>query len=163
MTRRLSYLFVSINIVALVISIAGKPHALPLLVGVGLIGLLWMAAITKRWAWANHLSFLGLVGVATLAMWLEMPTVGLVVGAGCSLVAWDLTDFQRRLDHAAQDDDIRPIEHRHVGLIFLVTVAGLVLSGLALVTQLEISFGWIFLAGLLGGLGLWGLATWVDR
>lgn len=163
MNRRVWLLFVGLTCLGLAVSSLAQAYALTYTLGVVATCGGWIVAMRKKWWWLSDLAFAALVGAAALGAWLKYPTLGLAFGACCSLVAWDLADFQRRLERADPADDLRTIEMLHLRRILSVAGIGMLLSALALLIPLQVAFGWIFLAGLLAMIGLWRLAAWVDR
>lgn len=71
-----------------------------------------------------------------------------------SLAAWDVSDFSRRLQKAAREDDLRQLKEKHVTRLTLLSGIDVVLILAALILRVRISFGWMFLFALGAILGM---------
>ncbi len=136
------------------------------LVGAGItacMGLAWLWANGMRWRWSSPLGLLAAVGSVAAGLWLKLPAPGLLVGSATALLAWDLVDFTHRLEHALPGDDQQTLEHSHLRWVFMLVAGGLALSGLAMLIQLHISFGWTFFFSLVTVIGIWRISAWLDN
>jgi hypothetical protein len=123
-------------------------------IGCIVIGLLWLLSQWRRLDWAASLGMLVFTCASALGVWVGLSPFLLAISVLGSLLAWDLADFSRRLRRAAPEDDLRPLEERH--LLRLAGLGGLslVLTLAALIIRLQVSFGWLFLLAIAAVLGL---------
>jgi len=128
-----------------------------------LFGLGWLLAAWRRWTWFAALGLFLLVAAAVFGLWIGLPFGWMIAGTLGGLFAWDLSDFARRLQQAAPDDDRRALERRHLTRITLVALAGLGLASIAMAVKLEFTFEWALLLAVVTALGLLQLAGWLRR
>jgi len=95
------------------------------------LGALWLAAHWRKWYWFSSVGLLSTIIAAAYGVWREFPPIWMLLGALGGLLAWDLSDFARRLSYAAPMDDTQGMERRHLERVGIVTVLGL---GLALLS-----------------------------
>jgi hypothetical protein len=133
--------------------------ARPLLI----LGALWLFAGWKRWTWFSAIALLLAVALAGFGLWIELSTPWMIAGALGALLAWDLTDFMRRLRLVARTDDLRGIERRHLTRSTIVALAGLSLASIPMLVRLEFTFEWVVLLTLVAALGVTQLVAWLRR
>jgi hypothetical protein len=133
--------------------------ARPLLV----LGALWLFAGRQRWVWFSTVALVILVALAGYGLWTELSPGWMIAGALGGLLAWDLTDFMRRLRFAPLMADLRALERRHLTRLTLVAVVGILLASIPMLVRLEFSFEWIMLLTLVAALGVTQLVAWLRR
>lgn len=137
--------------------------------GLLLFGALWALAGWRGWTWFSSLGILSLVALAGFGLWIEIPPGWMISGALGGLLAWDLSDFMRRLRFAArqgipkQYDELKSLEHRHLARLTVIALAGLLLASMAMLVRLEFTFEWAMLLTLAVILGVTQLAAWLRR
>jgi hypothetical protein len=94
-------------------------------------------------------------------LWIELSPGWMVTGALGALLAWDLTDFMRRLRYAPLMEDLRALERRHLARLTIVTLIGVALASVAMLVRLEFTFEWIMLLTLVAVLGITQLVSWL--
>jgi len=162
MTRPLLFLFVALAVASLVAAFSLAGYFLPVLVLL-LFGVLWMAALLRRWAWASAVGLFAVYGFAAAGFWLRLSTGLLLTSALAGFLSWDLTSFAQRLRLAAPEDDVAGLERRHLLRLFLVALAGMILCLGALYLPAKVSFGWSLLLVLLGVWGIGRVVNWLMR
>ncbi len=118
-----------------------------------LLAVLWLFAHFRKWYWFSSVALLAVILAAAYGVWHGFPTVWMLLGAVGGLLGWDLSDFARRLSYAAQMDDTRGMERRHLERVAIVATLGL---GLALLSAFihfqhlafEVAVGLVLLAAL---------------
>jgi hypothetical protein len=118
-----------------------------------LLGALWLAAHWRKWYWFSSVGLLITIIAAAYGVWREFPTIWMLLGALGGLLAWDLSDFARRLSYAAPMDDTQGMERRHLERVGIVAALGL---GIALLSEFihirrlafEVAVGLVLLAAL---------------
>ncbi len=116
------------------------------------VGLPWLlrgrsSSVWIAWLTAGVLAMASACGAALGAnAWL------LVIGLVGALSAWDLDAFARQL--WSVDEVVQELERRHLARLLIVAALSLVLTGLALTVQLQLSFGVALALGLVALVGL---------
>ena len=118
-----------------------------------LLPVLWIIAHFRKWYWFSSVALVVIILAAAYGVWQGFPTVWMLLGAVGGLLAWDLSDFARRLSYASPMDDTRSLERRHILRAGIVAALGL---GLALVSvflrferlAFEVAVGLVLLAAL---------------
>jgi hypothetical protein len=118
-----------------------------------LLAVLWLVAHFRKLYWFSSIALVATILAAAYGMWHGFPTVWMLLGAVGGLLAWDLSDFARRLGYASPMDDTRSMERRHLERVGIVAALGL---GLALLSvfihfrrlAFEVAVGLILLAAL---------------
>jgi hypothetical protein len=134
-----------------------------------LFGALWIFAGWRCWTWFSSLGILSLVALAGFGLWVELPPGWMLSGALGGLLAWDLSDFMRRLRFAAgqgtpkQYDELKSLERRHLARLTVIALAGLLLASIAMLVRLEFTFEWVVLLTLVTVLGATQLVAWLRR
>jgi hypothetical protein len=118
-----------------------------------LLGLVWLFAHFRKWYWFSSIALLVIVIAAAYGVWLEYPAVWMLLGAVGGLLAWDLSDFARRLSYASPMDDTRSLELRHLERAGIVAALGLGLALLSVFLRFErlafeVAVGLLLLAAL---------------
>lgn len=131
--------------------------------GLLILGALWLFAGRQRWVWFSTIALVILVSLAAVGLWIDLSTGWLITGALGALLAWDLTDFMRRLRFAPLMDDLRALERRHLTRLTIVTVVGVFLASIAMLVRVEFTFEWIMLLTLIAVLGVTQLVSWLRR
>lgn len=130
-------------------------------------GVLWVFAEWRGWTWFSSLGFLAMVALAALGLWIELPPGWMFAGALGGLLAWDLSDFMRRLRFALEKgapgkyDEWKNLERHHLARLALVALVGILLSGLSMLIHLAFSFEWVILSALVTALGAALLVAWL--
>lgn len=131
--------------------------------GLLVLGALWLFAGRQRWVWFSTLALVITVFLAAFGLWIELPSGWMISGALGALLAWDLTDFMRRLRFAPLMDDLRALERRHLTRLTIVTVIGVLLASIPMLVRMEFTFEWIMLLTLVAVLGVTQLVSWLRR
>jgi hypothetical protein len=87
----------------------------------------------------------------------------MIAGALGGLLAWDLSDFMRRLKFVHITDDKRGLERRHLTRVTIVALGGMLLATIAILVRLEFTLEWMMLLALVGALGVTQLVAWLRR
>lgn len=135
----------------------------PLVQGLLILGVLWLFAGRRRWTWFSTIALLLLVTLAGMGLWFGLSPGWMIAGALGGLMAWDLTDFMRRLQFAPLMDDTRPLERRHLTRLTIVALVGVFLASIAILVRLEFTFAWGVVLTLVAVLGMTQLVTWLRR
>lgn len=113
------------------------------------LGLLWMIGQWRVWSWANSLGLLSFTVAAVVGVWLGLPAGWMLLGTVATLAAWDLSDFDQRLQNAQQAQGQQELTRAHLQRLTFVLGLGLLLGSIALSVQLDFGFWWALLLGLL--------------
>ena len=117
------------------------------------LGILWLLAQWKRYYWFSSLALFAIIIAAASGVWVEFPTIWMLLGALGGLLGWDLSDFARRLSYAAPTDDVAGMERRHLARVGIVAALGFGLALLSLYVRIntlafEVAVGLVLLAAL---------------
>jgi hypothetical protein len=127
------------------------------------LGVVWLFAGRQRWVWFSTIALVLLVALAGFGVWIQLSPGWMIAGSLGGLVAWDLTEFMRRLRFAPLRDDVRDLERRHLTRLTIVVLIGTVLASIAMLVRLEFTFEWIVLLTLVAALGITQLVSWLRR
>jgi hypothetical protein len=130
-----------------------------------LLAVLWAASLWRRWYWFASLGLLVAVTAAAYGMWLGAEAVmnWMIAGAVGNLIAWDLTDFIRRLYLGAREDHSRSLERGHLARAAILAVVGMLVGSIPLIINLQFSFEWGVLLVLVAAFGVTQLVSWLRR
>jgi hypothetical protein len=131
--------------------------------GLLILGALWLLAGWKRWTWFSIIAILLTVALAGFGLWIELSPGWMIAGALGGLLAWDLSDFMRRLKFVHFTDDKRGLERRHLTRVTIVALIGMSLASVAMLVRLEFTLEWMMLLALVGILGVTQLVAWLRR
>jgi len=131
--------------------------------GLLVLGVLWLFAGRQRWLWFSTIALVIVVFLASFGLWIQLSPGWMISGALGALLAWDLTDFMRRLRFAPLMDDLRGLERRHLTRLTIVALIGATLASIAMLVRLEFTFEWIVLLTLVAALGVTQLVSWLRR
>jgi len=131
--------------------------------GLLVLGVLWLFAGWKRWTWFSTIAILLMVALAGFGLWSALSPGWMIAGAVGGLLAWDLTDFMRRLQFVHFTDDKRGLERRHLLRVTIVALIGMLLASIAILVRLEFTLEWMMLLALVGVLGVTQLVAWLRR
>jgi hypothetical protein len=131
--------------------------------GLLVLGAIWLFAGRRSWTWFSTIMLLLLVTLAGIGLWFGLSPGWMISGALGGLMAWDLTDFMRRLRFAPLMDDTRELERRHLTRLTIVALAGVFLASIAMLVRLEFTFEWVMLLTLVAVLGVTQLVAWLRR
>ena len=134
-----------------------------LVYGLLALGAFWLYAGWRRWAWASSGIILILVAAAGYGLWIELSPGWMIAGALGALLAWDLSEFLRRLKVAPKTDDLRGMQRRHLARLTIVALTGLLLASISMLVRLEFTLEWMMLLAVVGVLGITQLVAWLRR
>ena len=116
-----------------------------------LLGIIWLLAHWRKYYWFSSVALFVTLIAAAFGIWVEFPTMWMLLGALGGLLGWDLSDFARRLSYAASTDDIVGMERRHLARVGIVAALGFGLALLSLYVHInrlafEVAVGLVLLA-----------------
>lgn len=126
-------------------------------------GALWAFALIRRRTWSSALGLFASLAVAAAGLWFGLAPGWMLAGALFALLTWDLTDFERRLRLAAEEDDVKGLARVHLARLSLVALIGFALASIAMIARVQFSFEWTALMALVAALGLSQLIGWMRR
>jgi hypothetical protein len=117
------------------------------------LGILWILAHWRKLHWASSVAFLLTLVGAGYGVWHGLTIMWMLLGALGGLLAWDLSDFARRLSYASPKDDIHGMQRRHLERVGIVAALGFGLAWLSVVIRIErlafeVAVGLVLLAAL---------------
>ena len=116
-----------------------------------ILGVVWLLAHWRKYYWCSSVALFVTLIAAAFGVWVEFPTIWMLLGALGGLLGWDLSDFARRLNFAAGTDDIVGMERRHLARVGIVAALGFGLALLSLYIRInrlafEVAVGLVLLA-----------------
>ena len=116
-----------------------------------ILGIVWLLAQWRKYYWFSSLALFVTLIAAAFGVWIEFPTIWMLLGALGGLLGWDLSDFARRLSYAASTDDTVGMERRHLARVGIVAALGFGLALLSLYIRInrlafEVAVGLVLLA-----------------
>ena len=121
----------------------------------------WLIAVWRRWRWFSYVGVTLYFLAAALGLWfLNFPPGWMFGGAVMGLLAWDLMHFGYRLRFAADGQERRRIELRHLVRVAVLGILGLAFSSLAMILQVRLTFDWIVFTAIVVALGLSQIIRW---
>ena len=128
---------------------------------IAVFGAIWLLAVWQRWRWFANLGLAVYFLAAALGLWfLNFPPGWMFGGAILALLAWDLTYFRYRQIFAASDGERRSVELRHLLRVSALAILGFGLASLAMVLQVQFTFGWMSFLAIVVALGLSQIIRW---
>lgn len=124
-----------------------------------LLGVVWLFMKWRNWNWFSPWALLVVVISAAYGLWIELPFGWMMLGAIGGLLAWDLTDFSKRLSYAAPSDDVAGMQRRHLARVGIVAGLGGLLGLIAFVVRIQLPFEVVAGLVILTVLGLARLIT----
>ncbi|OGF55777.1 MAG: hypothetical protein A2Z21_03845 [Candidatus Fraserbacteria bacterium RBG_16_55_9] len=111
------------------------------------LGLLWLIGQWRSWSARSSVGLIGFAAAAAFGTWLGLPPGWMLLSTVAALVTWDLDDFSLRLQSAVEGE--LQLRRWHFQRLLITVSLGLLLGGIALSIQVELTFWWALLLGLL--------------
>jgi hypothetical protein len=127
---------------------------------VALLGVAWLVLHLRRNTRFIDAAFILFGLISTGVIWAGVPHLLALAGMVFSLLAWDLTAFESRLERTSNREDAARMEWAHFARLVLVIglgVGGVIIAG---VIKVNLTLG---SALLLAIVGIWGISTLVYR
>ncbi|MBK9714870.1 MAG: hypothetical protein IPO81_26775 [Kouleothrix sp.] len=152
---------VAVGVVVATLTLAASTADWALALAAGAIGALWLAGLWRGWPWVATIGLAGVVSLAALGAWRQMPTLAALTAACVGVIAWDLDGFARRLWAAGRVEARERLVRAHLRRLLVAAGLGWAAGALALGVRVRLSFGWALLLGLLAIACLWRVMAWV--
>jgi hypothetical protein len=110
---------------------------------------LWLISFHNSWKWGNPLGFVGFITIASLGTWMEISLIWLLIGFTGALIGWNLSDLLSQEKIADRLDNLVQLERVHLIRITVISVIGITLSLLATTINIQITFAWALLLGII--------------
>ncbi|NLG74519.1 MAG: hypothetical protein GX495_21050 [Chloroflexi bacterium] len=118
------------------------------------LGLLAAASILSTQTWVPSTVLFLHALIAAAGFWINLQAALLVAGLVCSLTAWDLDHFARRLKAVGRIENTTRRIRMHITRLLTVSLGGFLLAYAALRVPVNLEFGAAFALGLLVVLAL---------
>lgn len=135
----------------------------PVMAAVWIFGSLWMILAWRRQEWVSSLALILYTGLSAFGVWLDADTALAAAVCALTLAAWDLTNFHRRAQLIAADDDRRGLEIRHILQVSLLMLAGWILALVSVNLKIKLTFEWVAALIVVILFGLGQLVRWLRR
>ncbi len=126
-------------------------------------GLLWLYSQWRGWNWFSSLGLFLAILAAMIGLWFDFMFEWIFSGAIFALFAWDLTDFRQKVHFMTSREDIKGMQRRHIARLYILALAGLILTSIMLSMRAQFSFEWAVLLVFVIMLGLLQLPAWIRR
>ena len=126
-------------------------------------GVFWLYAGWRRWTWFSTIGILLSVSLAGFGLYIELSPGWMIAGALGGLMAWDLSDFMRRIYFAPDSADLPAMQRRHLARLTIVATIGVALSSISMAVRLEFTLESMMLLALVAVLGVTQLVGWLRR
>lgn len=128
-----------------------------------ILGAVWLVTAWRGWSWLSSPALFFAVLASALGLWFGLTPGWMFSGGIFALFAWDMTDFRRRMQSVAADDNARAMERRHIARISLLSLIGLFLASIAMLVRVKFTFEWGALLVFVILLGLGQLVGWLRK
>ena len=128
-----------------------------------LFGSLWIFSQWRGWSWVSSLGLFSVMLAAMIGLWFDFIVGWMLSGAIFALFAWDMTDFRQKLKSMTSREDIKGMERRHIARLYVLALAGLILTSIMMSMRAQFSYAWNVLLGFVILLGLLQLLVWFRR
>ena len=128
-----------------------------------LFGSLWIFSQWRGWSWVSSLGLFSVMLAAMIGLWFDFIVGWMLSGAIFALFAWDMTDFRQKLKSMTSREDIKGMERRHIARLYMLALAGLILTSIMMSMRAQFSYAWNVLLGFVILLGLLQLLVWFRR
>ncbi|HLA87621.1 MAG TPA: hypothetical protein VJL10_06350 [Anaerolineales bacterium] len=128
-----------------------------------LFGSLWIFSQWRGWRWVSSLGLFSVMLAAMIGLWFDFIVGWMLSGAIFALFAWDMTDFRQKLKSMTSREDIKGMERRHIARLYMLALAGLILTSIMMSMRAQFSYAWNVLLGFVILLGLLQLFVWFRR
>ena len=130
---------------------------------IALFGLLWIFSQWRGWRWVSSLGLFSVMLAAMIGLWFDFIVGWMLSSAIFALFAWDMSDFRQKLKSMTSREDIKGMERRHIARLYLLALAGLILTSIMMSMRAQFSYAWNVLLGFVILLGLLQLLVWFRR
>ena len=131
--------------------------------GFTIVGLIWLAARRRNFARFSTWGLFIFSIAAAVGILLDLPAFFMILAALSGLMAWDLGAFHQRLSFSEPTDNTLILERRHLGWLGLAAFSGLILSTIAGMIDLQLSFFLTVLLVFIAVMGVVQLFSWLRQ
>ena len=105
-----------------------------------LAGFAWLLAPRYPSSWLPHICLSVSVGLSVIGLLTGTLSWLMICGSGFSLAAWDLVFLDAGLKSSSSDEQTRHYENKHLQVLILTLVLGLMIALIGRTINLEIPF-----------------------
>jgi len=128
---------------------------------IGSLGLLWLVSLRARLKWFSSFVLVAYTLIAMLGLWLNLTVGWMFGGAIFALLAWDMDEFQLKLNDMPAGEDLKGMARRHLARVSLLTMVGLLVATLLMSLRGQAPLGWKFFLSGVTVLGLSQIIGWL--
>lgn len=122
--------------------------------GLLIFAVLWLVAQFRNWRWFASLGFSVAALLAAYGVWTHVSAGWMLAGIVGALFAWDLSDFEQRLENAPTLAERAALEAPHLIRMSLAAGLGFFASLASMLFRPQFSFEWVAFLALLAAIGL---------
>jgi hypothetical protein len=116
--------------------------------------ILWLLGERRGLKWVASVEFPLFVGFTVVGIWQELPFGLMLLGMIAALAAWDMDNFQQRMQDVKRVDQREDLERKYLQRFLVIEASGAILAFTAVSLTVTFSFGSALLLGLLAVVGL---------
>ncbi|MCZ2126675.1 MAG: hypothetical protein LC099_02750 [Anaerolineales bacterium] len=91
-------------------------------------GALWLFALWRKWKFFSAPAALLTLALAMFGVWFKFAAGWMLSGALFAILAWDLTEFRRKLNQLSARDDAKGVERRHLARVAFLAAGGILIA-----------------------------------
>jgi hypothetical protein len=132
-------------------------------VGFIVLGIVWILCQHFQYAWFSSLALFILTAASAAGIWLGLEPILMALALLIGLSAWDLTTFLQRLSLYPTSEYILEIERRHLFWLAITLVTGFILSIIAGLLNIQLSFVLTLVLVIIAALGTVRIISWLRQ
>jgi hypothetical protein len=132
-------------------------------IGFIVLGIVWILCQYYQYIWFSSWALFFLTAAAATGMWLGLTPILMALVVLIGLSAWDLTALYQRLGLFPSNKYIQEIERRHLYWLAITLVTGFILSNIAGLLNIQISFLLTLVLAIIATLGTVRIISWLRQ
>jgi hypothetical protein len=117
--------------------------------------------VKRKYLPALSLALVLVVLAAAIGLWRKLDLSLALLAVFCTLAAWDLDSFSRRLSFASAEDNPTLLERQHLLRLSLILLLAAGISYLSISIHVESSFEWSAILVIATFTGIGALVSWL--
>lgn len=118
------------------------------------LGGLWYIGHALKWRYLASFELTVFFGLAAVGTFFDINFIWLLVGMGSALAAWDLDQFSQRMERFPIEESFLKLEQNHFRRLLVILIPGTILAAVVPTIQIELTFTWALILGLIAIYGL---------
>lgn len=126
-------------------------------------GVVWLIAIWQKWRWVSSAAVLLALPFALFGLWFNFIAGWMFSGMIFALIAWDLTEFQKKMIFMPAREDVKGMQRRHLARVSFLALSGMLIASYFMFRREQLTYDWGLMNLIVLGLGLLQVAAWLRR